>query len=526
MALKRYARFSVLALLNTLCFFLILAAIFIGYRIVTYEQSELQPQLEGKRAYLQQLSEEVASQHKDSGAVRPNIIFVLYDDLGMGDIGVAAPNPDLIKTPNLDRLADEGISLTDFYSPAPVCTPARAGYLTGRIPARAGLPYVVFPTDTAEEMFLGRVLNPNANRRLPAEEITLPEILHSAGYATAMVGKWHIGDRSPSLPNDFGFDQFFGSLYSNDMKPFELYRNTQREVPDPVDQRYLSERYSKEVTRIIESSTEQPFFLYLAHNFPHEPLAVRDERLGKSNAGLYGDVIEELDDGIGEIFNALERTGKLDNTLIIVTSDNGPWFLGSSAALRGRKGNTFEGGMRVPFIAHWPAEIAGNRIDTTMASGVDLVPTVLDLLNLPAPQDRMLDGRSMLPLLTHQPYQTAHQAISQTAHQAIAHQAIEENQMPQKSGASHQYLYFYDGERLFSVRDQRFKYRGPASIKYGTDEMPMWVGVPQEEWLFDLQDDPYETYDVSARYPEVLTRLRQVFEDKQEEMTNNPRGWK
>lgn len=497
MSLTRYARFTVVSLFHTLILLLILGAIFVVYRIVSYGQQDLQTPLDNKQQYLHKLSEVSAEKQASGSKAGPNIIFVLYDDMGLGDIGIGVLNPDLIDTPNLDRLAEEGVSFTDFYSPAPVCTPARAGYLTGRIPARAGLPYVVFPTGSAVEMFMGRVLNSDANRRLPAEEITLPEILHAAGYSTSMVGKWHLGDRSPSLPNNFGFDQFFGSLYSNDMNPFDLYRNDEKEVLAPVDQRYLSERYSEEVVRVIESSSDRPFFLYLAHNFPHDPLAVRDERLGQSDGGLYGDVLEELDEDIGDMLQALKRTGKLDNTLIVVTSDNGPWFLGSSGSLRGRKGSTFEGGMRVPFIAHWPEGIPGRRINTTMASGIDLVPTILDILELPVPEDRILDGTSMLPLLTG----------------------------TENAADGHQYLYFHDGETLFSVRDQRFKYRGAANVQYGTDDTPVWVGVPQKEWLFDLQEDPYETYDVSERYPQVLERMRQVFEDKQGEMADNLRGW-
>jgi arylsulfatase A-like enzyme len=376
-----------------------------------------------------------------------------------------------------------------------VCTPSRAGYLTGRLPARAGLPYVVFPSGSISEFFVSIMMNPHANVRLPAEEITLAEIFRAAGYATAMVGKWHIGDRSPSLPNDMGFESFYGSLYSNDINPFALYRNESIDVAPPVDQRTLTSRYTREATTFITEHANRPFFLYFAHNFPHDPLFVSEQRSGNSDAGLFGDVLEEIDDSVGEIVATLERTGKLENTLIIISSDNGPWFLGDAGNQRGRKGNTFEGGMRVPFIAHWPAAIPGGRVEAAMAMGTDLVPTILEILQLPLPSDRTLDGRSILDVLI--------------------------------SGAPtpHDYLYYLDGETLFAVRDQRFKYRGAAGVSYGTDETPIAVPIPQKEWLFDLENDRRESYDTSTRHPQELRRLRAAFESKVAEMQANKRGW-
>ena len=224
--------------------------------------------------------------------------------------------------------------------------------------------------EAPKEFLFNTMLTPKANVRLPAEEITLAELLSAAGYATGMVGKWHLGDRSPSLPNDMGFDSYFGALYSNDMQPFALYADRDIAAEAPVDQRFLTERYTQAATNFIQQHAEEPFFLYFAHNFPHAPLSTRPERSGTSRAGLYGDVLEEIDDSVGAIVAALERTGNLDNTLIIITSDNGPWFLGDAGDQRGRKGNTFEGGMRVPFIAHWPAGIAPDRTEHAMAMGI------------------------------------------------------------------------------------------------------------------------------------------------------------
>lgn len=477
------------ALLISGVFLLIVGALFIGVRIFSYEQVDDEVRLANKQRYLQMLSKLPATQQ------RPNIVFVLYDDLGYGDIGPGATESQAIHTPHLDKLARQGVSFTNFYAPAPVCTPSRAGFLTGRLPLRAGLPYVVFPTGSWVGLLAGEIGNPKANNRLPAEEITLPDILQAAGYRTGMVGKWHLGDRSPSLPNDFGFDDFFGALYSNDMQPFALYRNQTIAVQAPADQRYLSRRYSDEVVNFIAEDSEQPFFLYLAHNFPHEPLMVHESRQGRSKAGLYGDVVEELDEGIGELLATLQAQDKLQNTLIIISSDNGPWFVGSAGQHRGRKGSTFDGGMRVPFIVHWPAAIAGGRQEQAIAMGTDLLPTILELLSLPAPTDRLLDGRSLMALLN------------------------------QQSSKVHDYLYLLDGKTLMAVREQNYKYRAAKPLAYGSDELGFKLPVPQSEWLFDLTLGKGESYNSSAHHPDVLSRLQAVFAAKQQELNTNPRGW-
>ncbi|MEH6593559.1 MAG: sulfatase [Halioglobus sp.] len=477
-----------LSLLGTVLLLVLLLALFVVFRVAGNDQQDDQQLIASKKAYLSHLRSGL-----ESTSGHPNILFILYDDLGYGDIGAGAVG--IAKTPNIDQLAANGVVLSDFHSPAPVCTPARAGFLTGRLPLRAGLPNVVFPTGSNEAMMFKDLLDPEGNSRLPTDEITLPEILDAVGYRTGMVGKWHMGDRSPSLPNDFGFDSFYGALYSNDMDPFAFYRNTEVELEAPVDQRKMSEIYTKEVTTFIEAASDAPFFLYFAHNFPHDPLFVSEERSGQSDAGLYGDVLEELDDGIGQIVASLVKTGQLENTLVIITSDNGPWFLGDAGDQRGRKGSTFEGGMRVPFIAHWPRELTGGRVESAMAMGIDLVPTILEVLNLPAPTDRLLDGKSMREVLVN------------------------------GATTAHDYLYHFDGETLFAVRDQRFKYRGDLGIHYAMDQMPVGGTVPRKEWLFDLSADPRESYDASDRYPQDLARLRLAFAAKQREMEVNKRGW-
>jgi arylsulfatase A-like enzyme len=479
------------AAISTLLLLLILLVLFIGYRLGTSEQTDDAARLAGKREYLEQIS------GMDISARRPpNIVFILYDDMGYGDIGAGAEGSTMINTPHIDQLAANGVVLSDFHSPSPVCTPSRAGYLTGRLAPRAGLPNLVFPSGNLRDDVYRALFNADGHVRLPAEEITLADLLKAAGYATGMVGKWHLGDHSPSLPNDMGFDSYFGAHYSNDMKPFALFANREIAVPAPADQTQLTERYTQAATEFIEQHANKPFFLYFAHNFPHDPLAVPEERSGKSKAGLYGDVLEHLDDSVGAIVATLERAGQLDNTLIMISSDNGPWFLGDAGNLRGRKGNTFEGGMRVPFIAHWPAAISPGRTEQAMAMGIDLFPTILEMLQLPPPPDRLLDGRSILPVLT------------------------------QGGPSPHDYLYYYDGEFLFAMRDQRFKYRGPAGVLYGTDQLPIGISMPMKEWLFDLAGDPRESYDTSDHNPDDLQRLRTAFEAKKREMADNPRGWK
>ncbi len=479
------------AALGTLLLLAVLLALFLGYRLATTGQVDDAPRLQNKHDYLAQIGSQTIA-----GGSRPNIVFILFDDLGYGDLGAGAEGSTMLATPHIDKLAADGVVLTDFYSPSPVCTPSRTGYLTGRLGPRAGLPNLVFPTGSVRDDVFHALFNPDGHVRLPAEEITLADLLKAAGYATGMVGKWHLGDRSPSLPNDMGFDSYFGAHYSNDMKPFALYANRDIAVAAPVDQHYLTERYTQAATRFIEQHAQAPFFLYFAHNFPHDPLFVRKERSGTSKAGLYGDVVEELDDSVGAIVATLQRTGNLENTLIIISSDNGPWFLGDAGNQRGRKGNTFEGGMRVPFIAHWPAAIPAGRTEHAMAMGIDLLPTVLDLLQLPPPPDRALDGRSILPVLT------------------------------QGGPSPHDYLYYYDGEILFAVRDARFKYRAAAGVLYGTDQLPVGITMPMKEWLFDLAADPREAYDTSDRNPEDLARLRAAFEARNREMADNARGWK
>ncbi len=465
---------------------LILAA-YAAVKIKLFEQQDDEVGLAGKREYLRA----VATISEAQPEPRPNIVFVLYDDLGYGDLG--AYGNIAIKTPRIDEIAEKGVRLTGFYSPAAVCTPARAGYLTGRLPPRAGVTSVYFP-DKHPAGYKNKVFSDTI--RMPAEEITMADILKAAGYQTGMVGKWHLGDIAPSLPNDFGFDSFYGALYSNDMEPFAWYRNRKIDVSAPADQTRMTEVYTSEATRFINNSAKQrqPFFLYFAHNFPHIPLHVRSSRLGQSDAGLYGDVMEEADSGLGAIVDALKTAGVLDNTIIIITSDNGPWYEGDPGNLRGRKSQTLEGGMRVPFIAWWPGKIEGGRTLEGLSMGTDLLPTIVDWLKLPLPGDRIIDGRSIAGMLSG------------------------------KQDSPHDYLYYFSGNKLKAVRDHRFKFQQEREFYYGIYSL---IGLNKKSnWLFDMKSDPRESYEVSDRHPNERARMQTVFDIKAEELNTNPRGWK
>lgn len=431
-----------------------------------------------------------AATEPTQSAPRPNIVLVLFDDLGSGDLGAFGSRA--VATPRIDALARDGVAFDAFYAPAPYCTPSRAGFLTGRWPIRTTLTQVVFPNGHPVDR-LQRISN--RPTRLPADEILLPEALKTAGYATAMVGKWHLGDESPSLPNDLGFDHFFGVLHSNDMSPLPLYRDRDPIEPDPVDQSRLTERYTDAAIAWIERQ-EGPFFLHFAHTFPHVPLHASAEQTGRSEAGRYGDVLADLDASVGRLVDALERTGHARDTLVFLTSDNGPWYLGRTTGLRGRKNETFEGGMRVPFVAWWPARIAPRRI-AEPAAGVDLLPTALALAGVPLPRDRAIDGIDLGDAL------------------------LRGAALPERP------IYYYSDRALQALRLGRYKLHarhgvfGGAPWSFALAPMP-----PQGPWLFDLERDPDEAYDVSEKRSAEFDRLERQRIAWERSLSENPRGWR
>jgi arylsulfatase A-like enzyme len=458
------------------------------YRVLTYEQVDDSEHLQKKQEYLAT----IATSSSKRPSERPNILLILFDDLGHRDLGVYGA--ESIETPHIDRLAAEGLRLDNYYSPSNVCTSSRAAMLTGRYAPRAGLNIVAFPKGHPLSTAMKAV---GVNIRLPAEEILLPEILEAAGYRTGMVGKWHLGDESPSLPRDRGFDSYFGALYSNDMTPFALYRDDEIAHEAPFDQTQLNEVYTRAALDFLEVENDAPFFLYYAHSFPHIPLFTPDSDRGRSRGGLYGDVVEGLDDSVGALLDALEARGDLANTLVILTSDNGPWYEGDPGNARGRKNQTWEGGMRVPFIARWPARIQSARTSDAPVVGVDLLPTLLSLLAMPTPDDRLLDGIDISDFLLGQ------------------------------GEVGERYVYYFSTEAdLDAVRDGRFKYHRRRGVRAGGAGDFVDYKAPWGPWLFDLELDPTESYDTRRLHVEDFERLARVFEAKQREMEENLRGWR
>jgi len=447
---------------------------------------------------------------------RPNIIIINADDLGYGDLSCYGSRA--IETPNIDALAREGTRFTDFHACDAVCTPSRAGLLTGRYPARMMLDTPLHPgSESLKKRTLvrlgylfGRIgLLDLATRRasegLHDAEITLAEALKAGGYRTGMVGKWHLGDYShdPGFnPVRHGFDSYLGVPYSNDMHPFPLYRNEELLEADVPDQAALTGLYTKEAVEFIESPGKEPFFLYFAHTFPHRPLFASEDFAGQSAGGLYGDVVQEIDWSVGRILEALENRGLAENTMVFFTSDNGPWYQGSPGSFRGRKGQTFEGGHRVPFIARAPRMISPGSVCDAPAVNLDLFPTCLAAAGLALPDDRIIDGRDITPLLTGK-----------------------------SSRSPHQYLYFYHHGELEGIRSGDWKffrntshYSWPMPVNKKLGALANHTTGPLP-LLHNLSTDPGEAYNLVQRFPHVVERLGAAMTAWEAEIESNPLGF-
>src|SRR5215208_3868293 len=330
----------------------------------------------------------------------PNVVIIFTDDQGYGDVGCFGAKD--FATPNLDKLAKQGVILADFHCSQPVCSASRASLLTGCYANRVGI---------------HGALGPNARHGIHADETTLAEVCKSKGYATGMVGKWHLGHHPPFLPTRHGFDSYFGLPYSNDMWPNhpEAKKGTYPPLPlienekvvnanvGPDDQAKLTGQYTERAVKFITDNKAKPFFLYVAHSMPHVPLFAGEAFKGKSKQGAYGDVIQEIDWSVGQILSALETHKLADNTLVIFTCDNGPWLsygnhAGTSGGLREGKGTVWEGGVRVPFVARWPGKIPADSVCREPAMTIDVLPTVAKIIGAELPK-RKIDGKDIGPLL-------------------------------------------------------------------------------------------------------------------------------
>ncbi|MEM9416505.1 MAG: sulfatase [Planctomycetota bacterium] len=410
-------------------------------------------------------------------ATPPNIVIIFTDDQGYGDLSCFG-HPT-IHTPHLDALAADGMKLTQCYVPSPVCSPSRAALLTGCYPKRVGMhQHVIFPQN---------------NYGLHTEEVTLADMLNAHGYATGMFGKWHLGHRPGLMPTDQGFDTFFGIPYSNDMAqihlpednnyPFRmpLIRNNEVIAWEP-DQRLLTRRYTEEAVAFIEQHKDRPFFVYLPHSMPHIPLYASDDFEGESPRGLYGDVIEEIDWSVGQIVAALEAHGLTDNTLVIFTSDNGPWLQynlegGSAGLLRGGKGSNWEGGQRVPALVAMPGTIPAGSVCREVVTTMDLLPTIATLTGATL-SDRVIDGHDITPLLTGEDGATS---------------------------PTDAFLYYTSGGDLAGIR------QGP------------WKLLLQSDELYHLDHDPGEQYNLANQNADRIAELRALATQMDAEITEHAR---
>ena len=404
---------------------------------------------------------------------RPNFIFIYADNLGYGDLGCFGATD--IRTPNIDRMAREGMKFTEFYSASPTCSPSRAALLTGRYPVRMGIYSVFFP-----DSYYG----------IDENEVTIADVLQKAGYATGHIGKWHLGHRYKYLPLQNGFDEYFGIPYSNDMSGVMYMRDNDVDSPE-VDLRYVTRTYTEEALKFIDNHNDESFFLYIAHTMPHIPIYASEDFEGKSSRGIYGDVIEEMDWSVGQIMNRLEEYQIDHNTLIIFSSDNGPWLVmrelgGSAGPLREGMHTTFEGGMRVPTVAIWPEGIPDGAVYDDMGLMMDWFPTLANLAGIEIPDSIQLDGEDISQVLTGQGKRVGKE------------------------------FGYYNGKNLNSYRYGNWK------IKREFEGFPgaVWKKrIDPHPWLLiNLKNDPGEQNNLADSQPEKLEEMKSRMKDFQNRM--------
>ena len=429
-----------------------------------------------------------------------NIILINLDDVGYGDFSF---NGALgYKTPNIDRMAAEGMRFTHFLAGQPISGASRAGLLTGCYPNRIG--------------FAGAP-GPDSDYGINPDEMTMGELLKQKKYSTAIYGKWHLGDALPFMPLQNGFDEYYGLPYSNDMWPFHPQQGEVFNFPDlptfdgnkiigyNTDQTKFTTDYTDRTINFIKKNKSKPFFIYLAHSMPHVPLAVSDKFKGKSEQGLFGDVMMEIDWSVGQILKTLRELGLEENTLVILTSDNGPWtnygnHAGSAGGLREAKATTFDGGNRVPCIMYWKGQIMPGTTCNKLASNIDLFPTFAEISEAPLPKQK-IDGVSLLPLLQG-----------------------DENANPRES-----FVYYFKKNDLEAVTDGMFKlvfphpYTTYGAYVPGNDGQPGKLKETEltKCELYDLRRDPGERYDILSQYPEVVMKLMKVADEMRKDLGDN-----
>lgn len=433
--------------------------------------------------------------HAQNKMNNPNIILILMDDMGYGDLSSYGALD--ITTPNIDKMASDGIRFTNYISPQAVCSASRAGLLTGCYPNRIGI---------------SGALMPNSEIGLNSSEVTIAELVKQKNYATAIIGKWHLGDAKEFLPLQHGFDEYFGLPYSNDMWPVDydgtpakannrkakfpvlsLIKNNDKvaEIKTLEDQATLTGRYTDEAISFIKRNKKNPFFLYLAHSMPHVPINASKSFRGTSKQGLYGDVIQEIDDAVGRILKTLREQGLEENTIVIFTSDNGPWLgygnrAGSAGGFREGKGTSYEGGQRVPFIIKWKGLVPQNKICNQLIAGIDIFPTIAEICHLKLPSNK-IDGISFFPILK-----------------------VNLNVSTRKN-----FAYYYRKNSLEAVRRDNWKLVFAHPSRSNLNQLPGNDGFPgnipeninMPFALYDLRRDPSEAYDVKELYPEIVTEL-------------------
>ncbi|MEN6323219.1 MAG: sulfatase [Proteiniphilum sp.] len=406
----------------------------------------------------------------------PNFLIVYVDDMGYGDLGCFGST--LHRTPNLDKMAEEGIKFTDFYVTSGVSSPSRASLLTGCYPQRIGLQANAKPIGS-----VGRqVLFPVDSKGLNPKETTIGKILKSKGYSTACIGKWHLGDQNAFLPTQHGFDYYFGIPYSNDMNrdfcPLPLMKNN-KVIEAPVDQNTITKRYKEETIKFIKENKNCPFFIYLAHSMPHNPLHASNQFRGKSNNGIYGDAVEEIDWSVGEIFKVLKEEKLDDNTVVIFASDNGAdrRYGGSNAPLSGWKGSTMEGGMRVPCIMRWPSVIQRGRVCHDIVTTLEILPTIAEIVSFDLRKEPRIDGKSVLSFLTGETIKSPRSVFN-----------------------------YYQLEQLQAIRWKEWKLHlaldsALSNIHNGT------FGPGRKMKLINLKEDIKEEIDLSENRPDIVIKI-------------------